>query len=324
MSSKTSRDNIRQELIDYLNSDFEYTTDTEFCKVVAERHGKALQTVRNLLSELRKYRELLHDDSSANDVDDAEETHRTVVINDVHIPFHDAKAVSALEKFFREEQVDALVINGDLLDCYSISDFETDPRKPLLADEIKEARRILHRWRSFLLNADIYLTEGNHEQRLERLVKRNSGLQGLEEITMPKLLKLDELGIEHRRYMEPLTIGEMTYVHGNRISKHSSYTAKRVLLDGGFKNVCVGHVHRLGCYYHTGHGGQRRAFETGHLCDVSQAGYVTGTPNWQQGFGVIEHTPGLEKLLSVSLVEVNRGRFTFGGRIFSGDKNEAT
>lgn len=238
-----------------------------------------------------------------------------VVASDFHVPFHSVAAVDNWLQYCADSQPDHVVINGDFLDCIAVSSFPKPPGVPLMQDEVDEGYTILKRLRRSCPSSRIYFLEGNHEQRLERLLMREPGLYGLKALGIRSLLDLDSLRMSHHRYMEPVTIGNLTVVHGNRVSKHAAYSAKMTLVDGDYQNVLVGHTHRMGLYCQTGNRGRRRAAEIGGLFDTSKADYITN-PNWQNGFAVWRQGASWE---SLELVEVSpSGGFVVGGVHYSG------
>lgn len=243
-----------------------------------------------------------------------------VVASDFHVPFHHKQAVENWLQFCEDAQPEYIVINGDFLDCLAISRFPKPPGMPLLQDEVDEGLAILSRLRRSCPGAIIYFLEGNHEQRLERMLVDNPGLYGLRQLNIKSLLDLQKLRILHRRYMDPLHIGALTVVHGDKVSKHAAYSAKATLIDGGFRNVLVGHTHRMGMYCHTGAMGRRRAAEIGGLYDVEQADYIKGTPNWQNGFAVCRQRGDW---LAIELVEVcGDGAFCVGGQMYRAGQSD--
>lgn len=62
---------------------------------------------------------------------------RALIIADVHIPFHDLKALKLALDYGKKFSVDAIIINGDLFDFYRISAWEKDPRARSFASEVE-------------------------------------------------------------------------------------------------------------------------------------------------------------------------------------------
>lgn len=240
------------------------------------------------------------------------------VINDVHIPNHNEAACQNVMDFIRDEQPDNVVINGDLMDCYWLSTFPKEPGVPDFQAELDMTVEFLEELRAVAPNAKIDYLEGNHEERLKRRLKDMQAFHSLRAINMPDLLFLDELGISYHKYKKPLNFNGKTLsiVHGHRVSKHSGYTAKAHLLDDDYMNVIIGHTHRMGMYYKTGHIGKRRALENGGLFDKAKLDYVVN-PNWQNGFCMVylrEDDPDFVQIQPIEMTDA--GVFVWRGKIY--------
>ena len=209
-----------------------------------------------------------------------------VVFNDVHVPFHNKNGVQAVLEFCRDQQPDAIVINGDFIDCFSISSFAKKPGGPVLQDELDEGLEILDQLRRYCPLSEITYTEGNHEERLRRLVKEQHGLYRLRAWALESLLEFDRLGIEYLDYGVIKWFGDLAVYHGQYVSGHAGYTARRELERGGFRYVITGHVHRMGLHHRKGYTGNKIALENGGLFDIEQCDYMMN-PNWMNGFCIV-------------------------------------
>lgn len=236
-----------------------------------------------------------------------------VVFNDVHVPFHNKKGVEAVLKLCKEYQPDAIVINGDFLDCYSISSFDKAPGGPTLQDELDQGLEILNRLRRYCPLAEIWYTEGNHEERLRRLIKSQHGLHGLRSFSLESLLEFERLDIKYRSYKEVVWFGDLAIYHGKHISGHAGYSAKRELERGGFRYVITGHVHRLGFHHQKGYTGNRMALENGGLFDIEQCEYLLN-PNWMNGFCIVHQD--IEK----DFIQINPIPMTYEGAFIWNNK----
>lgn len=232
-----------------------------------------------------------------------------VVLSDSHHPFHDQRAIDSSLTITKDIRPKIIFLDGDIADCYQISDFNKDPLVGLsLQTEIDSVYKFLLQVRNVCPDSKIIYIDGNHEFRLKRyLIKNAKELVGLtracsgEEspaLSWPNLLRFKELGIQHvssgrresqYRYGKQLMIG-----HWDRVNKHSGYTAKNLIEDKHI-SLIQGHTHRLGSSYRTvrDHRGLPitiAGFENGCLCDLSPE-YVTD-PNWQHGFSVVHKKIG--------------------------------
>jgi predicted phosphodiesterase len=242
--------------------------------------------------------------------------YKIVIANDFHIPFHNPQAVDNWLEFCEDLQPEYIVINGDFLDCFSISSFPKLPGKPLLQDELDMGIEILDELRGKCPDAEIWYLQGNHEERLARLVKDNDGLFRLRAMQLENLLELDRNDIHYREYMNALEIGDLSVVHGNIARKHSAYSAKGTVQDFGYNNVVVGHTHRMGWYMHDGANGRRRGLENGGLFSKEQADYMDGPANWQNGFCTV-YQDEEKDFLQIHPVEMDEdGSFVWSDKMY--------
>ena len=66
------------------------------------------------------------------------------IYGDVHAPYHDKKAVSCMLKCMHVFKPDMVIDLGDFFDCYAVSSFKKDPRRPArLCDEVHQAEPVL-------------------------------------------------------------------------------------------------------------------------------------------------------------------------------------
>lgn len=246
-----------------------------------------------------------------------------VAFGDIHSPYHDRVSVAITLKFCKELKPDLIIIPGDLIDFYTLSKFDQDPRDAhTLNSELSFAYNILAEFRKTC--KEMELIEGNHENRLNRfLLQKAKELVGLTTATGQKnimsveyLLELEQLGIKfipmvgrdaYKKYND-LFIG-----HYNKVSKHSAYTAKSLVEDKGV-SILQNHVHRMGYYAKTGIDGKTLVgIENGCLCNLNPR-YVQN-PNWQQGFTVI-HLEDDGHKFTAEPVHINNHEFYYGGMHF--------
>jgi len=87
---------------------------------------------------------------------------KTVVIGDVHIPFQDKVSVSLVLSFLRFYHPEVVILNGDILDCFSISKFDRALNEgKSLKEEITEAKTFLSQLRAICPKARIVYVFGN-------------------------------------------------------------------------------------------------------------------------------------------------------------------
>lgn len=207
------------------------------------------------------------------------------IIGDLHVPYQDHAAVKIVTRMAHHFKPQNIIINGDALDCESLSHFTKVPQEPAAfktqLEEMCEIIKDLQRY------SKVVCIEGNHEARLLRHVLDNSPeLYGL--VDMGKLIndnldtKIDYIRTVPKESMtewrDDLLIG-----HFNTVRKYCGYTVK-ALIERFQKNIVQGHTHRLGEYRIRAYNTTLRGWEGGCLCSLDPE-YVI-KPNWSLGFVV--------------------------------------
>ena len=62
---------------------------------------------------------------------------RILLLSDIHVPYHNIEAVSKAIEYGKQQNVNAIVFNGDTVDCYALSRYESDPRKRRFGEELE-------------------------------------------------------------------------------------------------------------------------------------------------------------------------------------------
>lgn len=86
---------------------------------------------------------------------------RILVIGDLHIPFQDMKALDLALEYGFNQKVDAVVINGDLLDFGTISKYISKPNAPRMIESIEQGKEVL-KYIKDALGCKIIYHAGNH------------------------------------------------------------------------------------------------------------------------------------------------------------------
>ncbi len=246
-------------------------------------------------------------------LDVAKEKKTFAIINDTQNPYQDVVTMGLVERFLQEIELDYLLYNGDIHDFYQISKFDKNPdRVDDLQKDIDNTRVMLERHANIFPNVKKKWLDGNHEVRLQKyLWSSATALSSLRSLTIPELFRLDDYGIDYIPYEQGLMINDTFLVlHGDLISVHSSYTAKRMYEKHGRCGMCA-HSHRGGVYYKTDRFGTWGWFENFCLCHLNPD-YIKN-PNWQQGFSLI-HFVG--KRFFVEPIPIIDHSLMFGGRVY--------
>lgn len=206
---------------------------------------------------------------------------------DFHFPYHNPVALRMFMRVCAVIGVDEVVLNGDILDFYSISPFSRDPHRKE-ASSLKQER--VH-WLEFasdlrlvMGNKKVRVLWGNHDDRLRKERNRLLAFADLDELQLPNFLKLEDYDFEFagHEYLEPEH--KVLWTHGTTVGKNAGDSAKKELaLEYYQVSTVTNHTHRLGQVNITHRFGTVFGIESGCLCDLHpEPEYVKNrTPNWQ-------------------------------------------
>jgi len=226
-------------------------------------------------------------------LDDAPDGYRVAILNDTQIPFQDDLTLGAVEKFLGDFMPDLEVYNGDIIDFYSISDFNKNPSRAFqLQNELDQTYAWLFNRAERNPSARRILIEGNHEDRLRRwLWKHGPELSSLRSLAPEALLGLEELAIERVNYRSVVDLLGFRVEHGYKTSGSTAYptnVSRWMAIATGSSGLC-GHTHRFSIYSWADSRGTHSYIENGCLCRLSLE--YAPFPNWQQAFtfGIVQN-----------------------------------
>ena len=167
-------------------------------------------------------------------------------IGDLHIPYHSIEPIRLALKYGQQNGVNTIYINGDLIDCYSISRFSKDPSMMGLKEEIELTAQFLRNLRALFPQASIYYKIGNHDERLDKYAKEKAPdlLKAGAIRSLPELLGCADLGIEIIESKQLAKAGKLFVIHGHEYGGSGSVNVARNLNVKAQDNVLTHHFHR--------------------------------------------------------------------------------
>jgi predicted phosphodiesterase len=170
-----------------------------------------------------------------------------LILCDVHIPYQDNEALTVAINEGVRQGCDAVILNGDALDCHMISDFVKDPRKRKFKDELYAMRQFVDTLRGQFPNAHIYYKEGNHEERYWRYMRiKAPELFDIDAFDFASLCHLDKHNITWIDGKSKLNIGKLSIFHGHEFGKQflpSVNVARGLFMKTKVSALC-GHHHQ--------------------------------------------------------------------------------
>lgn len=165
---------------------------------------------------------------------------RVAILNDIHIPYHSTAAITAAFDYIKKEKPDAIFLNGDILDFYSVSYFCRDPRMKNFATELKMFKDFFITLQK-TFNCKIYFKFGNHEERYDKfLFQKAQELVGVEEFELENIIKARAEGIEIIKDKRMVVMNGLPFIHGHEFGRgvFSPVNAARGLILQA-KHSCV-------------------------------------------------------------------------------------
>jgi predicted phosphodiesterase len=217
---------------------------------------------------------------------------RVLILADVHIPYHDPKALEAAVKYGKSNKVSTVLLLGDALDFHGISKFEESPEKRNLSKELTKYREFFTWLRQEFPKARIIFKEGNHEERYNLfMIKKAYELLGVEQFSLTKVLDLEKRGIEHVNERRKIMLGKLMAVHGHELKLTSGQLPARNLYNKMTCNVIAGHVHKTSTSTTTTALGHRITTQTIGTLGKLRRDYAV-INQWDQSFGEVDVSNG--------------------------------
>jgi hypothetical protein len=211
------------------------------------------------------------------------------ILSDIHVPFHSEVALQSAVGHFKTVGIDALILNGDTCDFYTISRWIKDPKKRDFRGEITAATQLLAWLRQEFPGVPIIFKAATTKKG----GGTGSGSTHRRSATTHAWASISgwtfaEHGIELVEDQRPIMCGELPVLHGHEKGKGISSPVNQA--RGAFlrllHTVLEGHGHRT-----SGHAESdmwhRETFcwSTGCLCDLTPE--YARVNRWNWGFATV-------------------------------------
>ena len=215
---------------------------------------------------------------------------KTLVLSDVHIPYHDDKALEAALTFGDSYDPDCIYLNGDASDFFSISRWEKNPAERNLPRELQLCRQFLQHLRERYPHCRIIYKIGNHEERWEKYMwLKAPELCGCSEFEMYNLLNFSKYGVEEVKGKQKTKAGpHLTILHGHELFNSTAPVNFARTLQTNL-GVCAmaGHRHQTSEHsFKNADDKHVHCWSIGCLCDMRPEYAVLN--KWNHGFATIE------------------------------------
>ena len=164
--------------------------DKDYTELSEEAFGKAYSSdvARRMFYGAKKVIDAIEEDEGKVNEDET----RILCISDMHIPFN-----RDIKEFFKYKgKVDTLVLNGDIIDNYSMSNF-TKMYRLSLVEELIQARELLIELIEEIKPKKVTVVTGNHEIRLGKKIADKIGSDLLDLMPRDALAFLFDTGFNY-------------------------------------------------------------------------------------------------------------------------------
>ena len=205
------------------------------------------------------------------------------ILSDIHLPYHNIGALTCAIEFLKKEKIDALLLNGDTIDCHTLSRFMKDPKKRDFKYELDSLKAFIEVVKK-QLKCKIFFKIGNHEVRYEHFLYQKAGeLAGIEEFQFCNIIKARAEGIEiieSNRYMK---LNDLNGIHGHEYVGGISapVNVARGLYLRGKTSAFQGHNHSTSEHSETDMNGKiTTTWSIGCLCELHPEYMPLNKWNW--------------------------------------------
>ena len=209
-----------------------------------------------------------------------------LVLSDIHVPYHEPKALEAAFEYGKAQNVDGVLLNGDAQDCAAVGMWSSTVKRNF-DGEVESFIEFLDYLDQEFPNAKKVYKPGNHEYRLPRMYANKAPeLIGMPLMAMDVVLGLEYRGIEFLEYKQIVMAGKLAILHGDEYKMSTAVNPARGLFLKAKTYAACGHFHSTSEHSTRNvHGDLISTWSFGCLCDMSPD--YAPYNDWNWGFAVV-------------------------------------
>jgi predicted phosphodiesterase len=219
---------------------------------------------------------------------------KIALLSDIHFPYYDKVALNASLKYFKSQNPDCILLNGDTVDAYQLSHWERDPRKRSFKYELDMVNSFMEQLQKMFPKARLVYKLGNHCERYEKaILQRVPEFLDLEWTNFEYVIKAKERGIDVVKNKRVIKAGKLNIVHGHEFARGfaAPVNPARGFFMKAKSNVIGGHHHQTSEHPEPDlNGNIIGAWSTGCLCELHPE-YMP-INRWNHGAATIEVDKG--------------------------------
>jgi predicted phosphodiesterase len=218
------------------------------------------------------------------------QANRVIIMSDIHLPYHCVQSLTAAMEMGVKMNVDAILLNGDTLDFFTLSRFAKDPKARSFAEELKMFEEFMKVLKNTFPKAQIYFKHGNHEERYNHYLWMKAGeLEGVNEFKIDEIIQRRAPGVIIIGDKRIIKMGDLNVIHGHEFGGNifSPVNIARGLFLKAKVAAMQGHNHQTSEHTERDMNGRiTTTYSLGCLCQLSPA-YLP-LNKWNNGAAIVE------------------------------------
>lgn len=168
-------------------------------------------------------------------------------ISDIHIPFHDERALTTALEYGLKHGANSIILGGDVLDNTSFTRHPAPPTMKKARQHFEDTKTFLVALRENFKDANIIWLTGNHDAWMERYLMDNCAVLFDDPyFKLEQRLGLEEVNIKYLPENQIAMIGKLPAIHGHQIMRGifaPVNAARGAFLKTGH-SIIIGHTHK--------------------------------------------------------------------------------
>lgn len=214
---------------------------------------------------------------------------RALIINDVHLPYHDIEAITTTFNFAKKEKPDLIILNGDIIDCFLLSRFSKDPKARRFSYELEWLEQFVQVVEK-TFKAKIIYKLGNHEVRYQHFLwEKAKELADVTEFDIKNVIGARAKGVDIIEDKTIIKLSGLDLLHGHEFVTgfFNPVNVARGLYLRAKVSAMQGHSHKTSEHTETDlHGNIKTTWSVGCLCGL-KADYAPYN-SWNHGFAIVD------------------------------------
>lgn len=214
---------------------------------------------------------------------------KVLVLSDIHIPYHSISALTAVFDYSKNLGIDAILLNGDVLDFFGLSRYCKDPKKRNFAGELKAFEDFMNILND-IYKCKIYFKLGNHEERYNHFLWMKAGeIADVEEFQIEEIIKKRAKNVQIISDKRIIKLGHLNVLHGHEFSGgvFSPVNIARGLFLKAKASAMQGHNHQTSEHSESNLEGKlTTTFSLGCLSELNPE-YMP-INKWNHGFAIVD------------------------------------